>query len=152
VSEALYLDDPDGHGIELYRDRPREQWPEPDPGEKVKMDTVPLDLGPLLDADPVDAPADGVIVGHVHLKVADVEAAVRFWTDTIGMELMARFGDQAAFLSSAGYHHHIGANTWHSAGAGPEPAEGAGLDAVVLHGERPGGLRSPDGVTIVVET
>lgn len=153
VSEALYLDDPDGHGIELYRDRPREQWPPPAPGQRVAMDTIPLDLGPLLDEGDVTQDATGVVVGHVHLKVADVEAAVAFWTD-LGMDLMARFGAQAAFLASGGYHHHIGANTWHSAGATLGPAAAPGLDAVVLKVEAPaaaGEATTPDGVRIVLE-
>lgn len=154
VSEALYLHDPDGHGIELYRDRPREEWPAPAPGQRVAMDTIPLDVGSLLDEDDVTRDATGVVVGHVHLKVADVERAVEFWTG-LGMDLMARFGAQAAFLASGGYHHHIGANTWHSAGAALGPAAAPGLDAVVLRvadaalvGER----TTPDGVLIVLET
>lgn len=149
VSEALYLDDPDGHGIELYRDRPRDEWPQPDPGEKVKMDTLPLPLDPLIDE--ADGDGAGVIVGHVHLKVGDVQPAIDFWSGDVGMELMARFGPQAAFLASGGYHHHIGANTWHSAGAPPEPPDGPGLDAVVLHADRSEELRSPDGVRVVLE-
>ncbi|HEX6391092.1 MAG TPA: VOC family protein [Solirubrobacteraceae bacterium] len=151
VSEALYLDDPDGHGIELYRDRPRAEWPQPDPGEKVKMDTIPLPLEPILAAAAPDRGSDGVVVGHVHLKVGDVQQAVDFWTGEVGMELMAHFGSQAAFLASGDYHHHIGANTWHSAGAGPEPADGPGLDEVVLHGDHAQELRSPDGIRIVIE-
>jgi catechol 2,3-dioxygenase len=151
VSEALYLDDPDGHGIELYRDRPRDEWAQPDPGEKVKIATLPLELGPLLDEPDISGPATGVVVGHVHLKVADVDAAVAFWTDDVGLELMARLGAQAAFLASGGYHHHIGANTWMTAGAGPEPPDGPGLDAVVLHADRAGELTSPDGVAVRLE-
>lgn len=154
VSEALYLDDPDGHGIELYCDRPREDWPPPAPGQAVAMDTLPLELGPLLDEDHIGAPADGVVVGHVHLRVADVGAAVDFWTQTIGLDLMARLGQQAAFLASGGYHHHIGANTWSSAGAAPEPASSPGLDAVVMHVEDPaiaGEHRTPDDLRIVLE-
>jgi catechol 2,3-dioxygenase len=149
VSEALYLDDPDGHGIELYRDRPRDEWPPPGPGEKIKMDTIPLDLGPLLEE--AGGNGEGLVVGHVHLKVADVDDAIRFWNDEVGLELMTRFGGQAAFLASGGYHHHIGANTWMSAGAPPEPADGPGLEAVVLQADRAQELRSPDGVAIVLE-
>jgi catechol 2,3-dioxygenase len=153
VSESIYLDDPDGLGIELYRDRPRDEWPEPATGERVRMATLPLDLEPVLaaaDAEP-DAGGDGVDVGHVHLKVADVEDAVRFWTDEIGMDLMTRFGPDAAFLADEGYHHHIGANTWLSHGAMLEPADGPGLEAVVVASDRSGETRSPDGVAIVLE-
>ena len=133
VSEALYLDDPDGLGIELYRDRPREEWPAPAPGSKVAMDTLPLDLESVLaEPEPDGDPATGMDVGHVHLKVATVDDAVRWWTNALGLDLMVQLGPQAAFLSTEGYHHDIGANTWMSAGAEPEPREGPGLDEVVL--------------------
>ncbi|MGI8512377.1 MAG: VOC family protein [Solirubrobacteraceae bacterium] len=130
VSEAIYLDDPDGNGVELYWDRPRDDWPAPEPGERVHMFTAPLDLEGLLGEGPAEErPRD---VGHVHLKVADIAAAVRFWGDVLGFDLMTTFGGQAAFLSAGGYHHHVGANTWMSAGAGPGPAERPGLEAVTL--------------------
>ena len=150
VSEALYLDDPDALGIELYRDRPRETWPAPEPGERVRMDTLPLDLRAL--AAEAEGGSSGVRIGHVHLKVADVEEAVRFWTDDIGLELMAGWAGQAAFLAADGYHHHIGVNAWHSRGADPEPLEGPGLDAVVIGGTgRAEELRTPDGLLVVLE-
>jgi catechol 2,3-dioxygenase len=150
VSEALYLDDPDALGIELYRDRPREAWPAPDPGEKIKMDTLPLDLHAL--AAQAEGDAGGVRIGHVHLQVADVEAATRFWRDEVGLELMAGWAGQAAFLAADGYHHHIGVNAWLSRGAAPEPQEGPGLDAVVIGGTgRSEELRTPDDVRIVLE-
>jgi catechol 2,3-dioxygenase len=150
VSEALYLDDPDALGIELYRDRPREAWPAPDPGERIKMDTLPLDLDAL--AAEAEGDASGVRIGHVHLKVADVEAAVAFWTQEVGLELMTGWAGQAAFLAADGYHHHIGANAWYSLGADPEPAEGPGLDAVVLGATgRSQELRTPDGLRVVLE-
>lgn len=151
VSEALYVRDPDGHGIEIYRDRPEEEWPPAPPGQRVAMDTLPLDVGTLLDEDEIDARPEGVVLGHVHLRVADIPAAIAFWTEEIGLELMATFGPQAAFLASGGYHHHIGANTWSSAGAGPEPATGPGLDAVVLHAPQAAEHTSPDGVRVVLE-
>jgi catechol 2,3-dioxygenase len=133
VSEALYLDDPDGFGVELYRDRPPEQWPEPSGGARVALATIPLDLDELLrESDPGADPAAGMDVGHVHLKVASVDDTVRWWTEAMGFELMAHLGPQAAFLSTEGYHHDVGGNTWMSAGAEPEPAEGPGLDEVVL--------------------
>jgi catechol 2,3-dioxygenase len=150
VSEALYLDDPDALGIELYRDRPREAWPEPGPGERVRMDTLPLDLDAL--AAEAEGDTTGVRIGHVHLKVGDTDEAVRFWTDVVGLELMAGWAGQAAFLAADGYHHHIGVNVWQSRGAPPEPPEGPGLDAVVLAGTgRDEELRSPDGVRVVLE-
>jgi catechol 2,3-dioxygenase len=151
VSEALYLDDPDALGVELYRDRPREVWPPPDPGARVKMDTLPLDLQAL--AAEAEGDATGLRIGHVHLKVADVDEATRFWTEEVGLELMAGWAGQAAFLAADGYHHHIGVNTWYSRGAEPEPSSGPGLDAVVLGGTgRTEELRTPDGVRVVLET
>jgi catechol 2,3-dioxygenase len=150
VSEALYLDDPDALGIELYRDRPRETWPAPEPGEKVRMDTLPLDLQAL--AAEAEGDGSGVRIGHVHLKVADVEDAVRFWTQEVGLELMAGWAGQAAFLAADGYHHHVGVNAWQSRGADPEPPEGPGLDAVVIGGTgRDEELRTPDGLRVVLE-
>jgi catechol 2,3-dioxygenase len=152
VSEALYLDDPDGIGVEIYRDRPREEWPPPRPGDKVFMTTEPLDVeGVLADAqgDLPDAAA-GTDVGHVHFKVADVEQAVAFWTQE-GMELMARYGADAAFIADEGYHHHVGANSWYSRGAPLEPQDGPGLDGVVIAGSPARTLTTPDGVEIVFE-
>jgi catechol 2,3-dioxygenase len=150
VSEALYLDDPDALGIELYRDRPRDAWPPPDPGERVKMDTLPLDLRAL--AAEAEGDAAGVRIGHVHLKVADVEAATRFWTEQVGLELMTGWAGQAAFLATHGYHHHVGVNAWYSRGAAPEPESGPGLDAVVLGGTgRSEELWTPDGLRVVLE-
>jgi catechol 2,3-dioxygenase len=154
VSEALYLDDPDGLGIELYRDRPVEDWPQPNPDERVHMFTAPLDLDDLHAADS-DAPPEiaslGVDIGHVHLKVGDVDAAAAFWTDVAGMDLMQRFGPDAVFCGRDGYHHHVGANTWASRGQALEPAEGPGLHKVSLfadEGEPTEPLTTPDGVPI----
>ena len=153
VSEALYLDDPDAIGVELYRDRPREEWPPPRPGDKVFMTTEPLDAEGVLAAAEGDLPdaAAGVDVGHVHLKVADVEQAVDFWTQQVGMELMARYGADAAFIADEGYHHHVGANSWYSRGAALEPGEGPGLDRVVIAGADARTLVTPDGVEVVFE-
>ena len=153
VSEALYLDDPDGIGVELYRDRPREEWPAPRPGDRVFMTTEPLDAdGVLADAEG-DLPdsAAGVDVGHVHFKVADVEQAVAFWTEEVGMELMARYGADAAFIADDGYHHHVGANSWYSRGAALEPRDGPGLEGVVIAGGKPRTLTTPDGIEVVFE-
>ncbi|MFG1300513.1 VOC family protein [Xanthobacter sp. V3C-3] len=132
VSEALYLDDPDGNGVEIYRDRPESEWPRSGDGT-IAMATLPLDLAALAreaPAAPVPAPA-ATDMGHVHLKVSDLEAARRFWVDTVGLTIMARYPG-ALFLSADGYHHHIGLNTWQSSGA-PVPADGtAGLDQFVV--------------------
>ena len=130
VSEALYLRDPEGNGIELYRDRPRDDWP--DAGGSLRMDTLPLDLGSLLSeedeaGDDADMPA-GTTLGHVHLQVADLAAAERFWVDALGLDVAVRGYPGALFVSAGGYHHHVGLNTWAGVGA-PSPPDGAlGLD------------------------
>ncbi|HKE78410.1 MAG TPA: hypothetical protein VKB54_03845 [Solirubrobacteraceae bacterium] len=150
VSEALYLDDPDVLGIELYRDRPRESWPAPEAGERVRMDTLPLDLRAL--ASEAEGDADGVRIGHVHVKVADVEEATRFWTEEVGLELMTGWAGQAAFLAADGYHHHIGVNAWYSRGQPLAPESAPGIEAVVLGGTgRSEELHTPDGVRVVLE-
>jgi catechol 2,3-dioxygenase len=153
VSEALYLDDPDGIGVELYRDRPREEWPPPPAGSKVFMTTEPLDADGVLASAEGDLPdaANGVHVGHVHLKVADVEDAVAFWTHDAGMELMARYGADAAFVADDGYHHHVGANRWYSRAAELEPQDGPGLDRVVIADAAERTLTTPDGVEVLFE-
>jgi catechol 2,3-dioxygenase len=130
VSEALYLSDPDGHGIEIYWDRPREAW---EGQVAARMTTMPLDVDDLLAelADPRAATFDGLpagtVMGHVHLKVAAIPETITFYRDVLGFGLMASFGRQAAFLGAGGYHHHVGANTWESAGAPPPPPGTAAL-------------------------
>jgi catechol 2,3-dioxygenase len=130
VSEAIYLTDPDGHGIEIYQDRPRETW---EGLVASRMTTLPLDvdalLGELADpgAEPFEGLPAGTVMGHVHLKVAGIADAVAFYRDVLGFGLMAQLGRQAAFLSAGGYHHHIGANTWESQGAPPPPEGFASL-------------------------
>jgi catechol 2,3-dioxygenase len=127
VSEALYLSDPDEHGIEIYWDRPREHW---EGQVAARMTTLPLDVDDLLgelDDEPFDGLPAGTVMGHVHVKVADVPEAVRFYRDGVGFGEMATLGRQAAFLGAGGYHHHIGANSWESAGAGPPPPGSAAM-------------------------
>jgi catechol 2,3-dioxygenase len=132
VSEALYLSDPDGLGIEIYVDRRRELWDRPADGHGVKMVTLPLDLDDLLGQGAPEAtaamPADAAI-GHVHLKVADVPRAVAFYRDALGLEEQARL-PSAGFLSAGGYHHHIGLNSWQSQGGRPAPASAPGLRSI----------------------
>jgi catechol 2,3-dioxygenase len=137
VSEALYVDDPDGNGVELYFDRPVEEWPEPVDGGLVGMVTAPLDLQGLFEAgranDAVGGPAaTGTDVGHVHLQVGELERTVKFYVEELGLDLTQRFGGQAGFFSSNGYHHHLGANTWNSRGSSPARADHAGLDRIVF--------------------
>jgi catechol 2,3-dioxygenase len=130
VSEALYLSDPDGNGIEIYRDRPRDEWPVRD-GE-LQMATLPLDLRDLArqlpERDPrgSKAPA-GTRMGHVHLQVSELEQTEAFYREILGFEVMVRSYPGALFVAAGGYHHHIGLNTWYSAGSGPPPAGAVGL-------------------------
>ncbi|HJR01550.1 MAG TPA: VOC family protein [Methylomirabilota bacterium] len=164
VSEAIYLRDPDYHGIEVYADRPREQWE----GQVAQqMTTIPLDAGSLLaeaGEDGFDGLPDGTTVGHVHLCVRDVDETIGFYRDKLGMGLTAHLGDQAAFLSAGGYHHHIGGNTWETRGAPPAPEGTARLlrYTIVLPdeaerdrvAERIGGteVRDPSGNPLVLAT
>ena len=126
VSEAIYLRDPDEHGIEIYADRPRAQW---EGRVRELMTTVPLDVESLfaeLDEPHLELP-EGTVVGHTHLCVSDVADTVRFYRDELGFELTAQLGPMAAFLAAGGYHHHIGANTWESRDRPKAPAGTARL-------------------------
>jgi catechol 2,3-dioxygenase len=135
VSEAVYLSDPDEHGIEVYWDRPREVWE----GQVAeRMTTLPLDVGDLLGVlsdprnDPFGGLAAGTVMGHVHLRVAEIPATAAFYCDALGFGLMAAFGAQAAFMSAGGYHHHLGANTWESRGHGQAPPGHATLEQATI--------------------
>ncbi|HVU76863.1 MAG TPA: VOC family protein [Gaiellaceae bacterium] len=132
VSEAIYLRDPDHHGIEIYADRPRELW---EGHVRERMTTLPLDTDDLLRLDDgaYAGLPEGTTMGHVHLCVSGVEAAVEFYRG-LGLELMAQLGDQAAFLSYGGYHHHVGVNTWQSRGAPYAPDDRARLTRMTIHG------------------
>lgn len=137
VSEAVYLRDPDGHGIEVYADRPRETWTAD--GGAVRMATLPLDTDDLLRTlpeGPVDAPftglAPGTRMGHVHLHVADIPATEAFYAGVLGLDVTARYGTDATFMSAGGYHHHVGANVWAGRGATPPPPGSAALRHATL--------------------
>ncbi len=128
VSEALYLSDPDGNGIEIYRDRPRDQWRHDENGN-LQMATLALDLRSLTrelagQAGPGAAVAPGTRMGHVHLQVADIDQAEAFYHGVLGFDVTVRGYPGALFVSAGGYHHHVGLNTWHSAGSSP-PAPGS---------------------------
>lgn len=128
VSKALYLRDPDHHGVEIYADRPRSQWLGAD--DRPVMFSAPLDLdevlSPVAGEDPRPRAGAGLTVGHIHLHVGDVPRAVAFYRDALGMELMTSLPG-AAFLAAAGYHHHLAVNTWAGEGVGPAPADAAQL-------------------------
>jgi catechol 2,3-dioxygenase len=136
VSEALYIADPEGNGIELYRDRPREEWRREPDGE-LAMATLPLDLqslaAELSAGEPPDAGAPAATrIGHVHLQVSDLAPAERFYGDVLGFEVTVRRYPGALFLGAGGYHHHVGANTWSSAGGPPLDPQARGLRHFVL--------------------
>jgi catechol 2,3-dioxygenase len=130
VSEAIYLSDPDGNGIEIYRDRPRSEWRHA--GDQLEMATLPLDLDDVLgelsteDGFQALAPA-GTAMGHVHLQVADLAEAETFYSEVLGFDVMVRLYPGALFVSAGGYHHHLGLNIWNSRGAAPPPPGSVGL-------------------------
>jgi catechol 2,3-dioxygenase len=138
VSEALYLRDPDGHGIEIYADRPRDTWTKLEDGS-LNIGTVALDLDDLMRArqEPFERMKDGTVMGHVHLQVAQLVEARRFYTDVLGLDVMIEIPDQASFLSTGGYHHHLGMNVWAGVGAPPAPADQARLVRAALEVESP---------------
>jgi catechol 2,3-dioxygenase len=130
VSEAIYLPDPDGIGIEIYCDRPREQWQYEN--GRLKMGTDPLDLDGLLGE--LSGQPNGwsglhpdTTMGHMHLHVAQLDLAESFYHEILGFDLVLRYGSSASFLATGGYHHHIGINTWAGIGAPPPPANSSSL-------------------------
>jgi catechol 2,3-dioxygenase len=130
VSEALYLDDPDGNGLEIYADRPRDVWSYD--RDAVRMSVDPLDIDGILselqdDPAPWSGMPTGASVGHVHLHVKDLPSAEAFYSGILGFTVMARYGPAALFVAAGGYHHHLGLNTWAGVGAPPPPAGSAGL-------------------------
>jgi catechol 2,3-dioxygenase len=131
VSEALYLADPEGNGIEIYRDRPREEWRRE--GGEIAMDTLPLDVEGVLGALPEGAGDEGVPdgsrMGHVHLQVSALPEAEGFYAAALGFEPTVRNYPGALFVSAGGYHHHLGLNTWGTAGGPPPPPGARGLRA-----------------------
>ncbi|HWM34783.1 MAG TPA: VOC family protein [Pseudolysinimonas sp.] len=139
VSEAFYFTDPEGNGVELYTDRPREQWQRD--GDQIRMATEYLDpqdyLRRHLTQQAVDAgPALAGRVGHVHLQVGDIAAAREFYVDALGFETTQSAYPGALFASAGGYHHHVAMNTWNSRGSGPRAAS-LGLGNVAITVPKP---------------
>jgi catechol 2,3-dioxygenase len=134
VSEALYLDDPDGLGIEIYRDRPRAEWPVR--GGQLLMATDPLDLSGVSEEPGAETPWSGLeagtVMGHVHLHVPHLDAAERFYCGQVGFEPTVRGYPGALFVAAGGYHHHLGLNTWTGIGAPPPPEDAVGLRAFTI--------------------
>ncbi len=149
VSEALYLSDPDGNGIEIYRDRPRPDWPTID--GRPRIDILPLDLRALLDdARMVTRPwtglSDDATIGHIHLQVDDLATARAFYCDVLGFDMILDLSQMGAlFVSAGGYHHHVGLNTWHSRGGSPRPDGTAGLVSFEID------LSEPDALAAVLD-
>jgi catechol 2,3-dioxygenase len=128
VSEALYLSDPEGNGIEIYHDRPRSEWPTKD--GQIQMFTERLNFDSLMKEAPQtpwQKMADKTTLGHVHLKVHNIPQSVDFYTNVLGFDIISDEYPGAGFVSAGGYHHHLGMNTWQSVGASPLPPNATGL-------------------------
>jgi catechol 2,3-dioxygenase len=150
VSQALYLSDPEGNGIEVYADRPRATWQYRN--GQLAMDTLRLNAPALLrKAQPFDGFSTGLRLGHMHLNVGNLERSMAFY-QTLGMELMVGIAGQADFLSWDGYHHHLGINLWAGRNARPVEPNAFGIDFYEIRrsGLTPATLQDPDGVTVVV--
>lgn len=153
VSEAIYLADPEGNGVEIYTDRPRSAWTGPD--GKIRMATDPLDIDDLAASarGPWRGAPEGTVVGHIHLQVGNVADAGAFYRDRLGFPVMAHYPG-AAFYGSGGYHHHIATNIWNSRGAGPR-SPGTGLAGfTILADTLPAetGVIDPWGISIDFKT
>lgn len=172
VSEAVYLADSEGNGLELYRDRPRAEWPVGSNG--IAMVTEPLDVAGLMAELDGTAPLHGgihpdVVVGHLHLQISNLQRGEAFYHETLGLDVTQRSYPGALFLSADGYHHHIGLNIWNSRGSGPAAENAAGLQSFELgisparlsqikdhlqkSGEAPSGMErisDPDGISVVL--
>lgn len=151
VSEAIYLHDPDGHGLEVYADRAPADWPTQN--SEVVMFTHALDLPNLLAAGATasgSAPLAGAHWGHLHLRVTNPDRSVSYYHDLLGTDLRQRFGPSARFIARDGYHHHFGLNNWGGISA-PQPPQALGLiDATVAikNITTPKTTRDPDGITL----
>ncbi len=125
VSEALYLSDPEGNGIEVYCDRPRDSWPVTDDG-RVQMDTLPLDTDELRSRSTgANTVPPETTVGHVHLEASSIPATREFYADGLGLTVRQEYGSSALFLAADDYHHHVGLNVWNHR---TKPAAGRGLE------------------------
>lgn len=150
VSQALYLTDPEGNGIEVYSDRPREQWQFRN--RSLLMDTLPLNARQLLaQAGSFESFSNRLRLGHMHLNVGNLDRSQDFY-QSLGMNLMVGIANQADFLSWDGYHHHLGVNVWAGRNARPVEADTYGIDFFeIQHSDlKPATLQDPDGVTVVI--
>lgn len=141
VSEAIYLADPEGNGIEVYRDRLPEEWSY-QPDGTVEMATIGLNLQALYDSapkKPFEGAAAGTAIGHIHLQVGDIPQADEFYRDVLGLKIMARYPG-ASFFGSGAYHHHVAANIWNSRGAEARRDNMTGLSGYALKFNEAGAL------------
>lgn len=139
VSRAFYARDPEGNELELYVDRPRDEWSWR--SDRVVMANAPLDPRAfIVEHPPADGPLRGVSVGHVHLRVGDIAAARAFYVDGLGFAVTSDEWDSALFVAAGGYHHHLGFNVWRSAGAGTRPGGTTGLGSITIHVGAPAAL------------
>ena len=147
VSEALYFRDPEGNGLELYRDRPRGEWP-----QGPLMFTAPLSLARLLRESPGPSPLPPeTLLGHIHLHVPDLAEAEAFFSGTLGMAVTLRTYPGALFFAWDGYHHHVGANTWAGKRLAPEGSTGLlGYVLLAPPGVPPGLYPDPSGAQVEV--
>ncbi len=150
VSEALYLSDPDGNGLEFYADRPPDQWPTDADG--IAMTTKPLNIRSLLDsaAPPSPEPLAGARWGHLHLRVTELDRSEAFYRSLLGVQVTQRSFPGARFLAADGYHHHLGLNVWGSPQS-PQPTGELGLveaTFVVNDTDRESVVSDPDGIRI----
>jgi catechol 2,3-dioxygenase len=146
VSQALYFDDPEGNGIEVYADRPRSEWRYP--GGRINIGTDHLDFDRLLRVADRPSPSlsDRTVLGHMHLNVGDLDRSQRFY-ESLGMELMAELGGMMRFMSWDGYHHHLGINLLQGRDAAPIEPDVSGLASFEV--ARVGSSASdPDGIEI----
>ena len=133
VSEAIYLEDPDGNGIEIYRDIDDTTWK--NNSDEIEMTTEALDYRGLIEETGNQiwkGMPEETIIGHIHLHVSDLESAKRFYCDGLGFDLITEMGNSALFISTGGYHHHIGLNIWQGKGALPLPENAAGMKYFTL--------------------
>ncbi len=158
MSEAIYLQDPDGLGVEVYRDRPRAEWQRS--GRELMMATDPLDFSSVLAAAGTErwrGMPTGTVMGHLHLHVGDLEGAAEFYSNALGFDRMVWRYPGALFLAAGGYHHHLGTNTWARGAISPTdndakllewqivtPAAGAALANIEAAGFRVGGSLAVD--------
>ncbi len=156
VSEALYLNDPDGLGIEIYRDRPRDTW-RITSGE-LAMATDPLDLQALYEEPGADERwaglESGTVMGHVHLHVPHLDSAESFYCDQIGFDVMMRGYPGALFVAAGGYHHHLGLNVWTGIGAPPPPENAVGMRSFTIESPSLAAGSVPDtatGLTVMLQ-